>query len=210
MDTSDAHTPYVIGLTGGIGSGKTSVARSLEALGYKVFNADKAGHRAYLDPTVKKQVLGLLGKEAYTSEGKVNRSYIANRVFHNLDLLEQLNSLIHPHVRQQFMEWAKDTDHEPFVFREAAILIESGSAADCAAVITVAAPEATRTERVMLRDRTDKNQVKARMAKQLTDAERRIQADYEIVNDGVLPVIPQVLSILDHLNSRFGGQSRIH
>lgn len=197
---------HIIGLTGGIGSGKSTVARVLNALGHPVFSADHAGHRAYAHPEVKAGVVQLFGHEAYTPDGNVNRKMLAERVFNNPALLQQLNALIHPKVKQQFEAWVKAQGNQVLVFREAAILFEIGSNADCEAVVTVSAPEGVRIQRVMARDGSDEAQVRARMAKQFSDEQRRQMAEYEIVNDGLQPVVPQVTALVKTLISRFGDR----
>lgn len=197
---------HIIGLTGGIGSGKSTVARVLNALGHPVFSADQAGHRAYAHPDVKTGVVQLFGHEAYMADGNVNRKMLAERVFNNPALLQQLNALIHPNVKQQFEAWVKAQGKQVLVFREAAILFESGSHADCEAVVTVSAPEYVRIQRVMARDGSDETQVRARMAKQFSDEKRRQLAEYEIVNDGLQPVVPQVTALVKTLISRFGDR----
>ena len=196
----------IVGLTGGIGSGKSTVARILNALGYSVFSADRAGLLAYACPEVKSGVVQLFGIEAYTPDGNVNRKMIAERVFNNPALLQQLNALIHPNVKQQFEVWVKAQGKRVLVFREAAILFESGSNADCETVVTVSAPEEIRIQRVMARDGSNEYQVRARMAKQYSDEERKQLAEYEIVNDGLQPVVPQVMALVETLISRFGDR----
>jgi dephospho-CoA kinase len=198
--------PRVIGLTGGIGSGKTTVSRIFQALGYPVFSADKAGHKAYFIPEVKAAVIDVFGEHVYNLDGSVNRKAIAASVFKSNEKLNRLNEIIHPAVKVLFSEWLQNLSNTEFVFREAAILFESGSHSDCAAVITVSAPEIARIARVQQRDAASVDQVKARLSKQMTDEERRALADYEIVNDGESAVIPQITRILDTLTSQFGGR----
>lgn len=200
----------IIGLTGGIGSGKSTVARILEALGYGVFSADTAGHQAYsLDP-VRRAVIHLLGDDSYGKDGKVDRQRIAEHVFNNSDKLDALNRIIHPTVKQMFIDWMAAKPDDVLLFREAAILFESGSHLDCDAVITVAAPEALRIQRVIHRDRSSPEAVKARLSKQMSDDERKAKADFEIVNDGERALVPQVTGILRELTARCGDRSRIH
>lgn len=196
----------IIGLTGGIGSGKTTVARIFEVLRYPVFYADDEAKRLYDDAEVRKAVTALFGAAAY-AEGKVNRSYLAERVFGNPELLEQLNSIVHPAVRQRFVDWQKD--HPAFAhIREAAILFESGSHADCTLTIAVSAPEELRIERVTDRDGSEASAVRQRMMHQLSDDERRQRADFEIVNDGQQLILPQVLEIDAAIRARFDAPAR--
>jgi len=198
--------PAVIGLTGGIGSGKTTVSRVLESLGHPVFSADVAGHNAYFKDEVKTAVIEVFGPHVYGVDGSVNRKAIAESVFNDHEKLQSLSRIIHPAVKEMFSDWLNGWSKKEFIFREAAILFESGSHSDCAAVITVSAPEIARIARVQQRDAASVDQVKARLSKQMTDEERRALADYEIVNDGESAVIPQITRILDTLTSQFGGR----
>lgn len=200
----------IVGLTGGIGSGKSTVARILEAMGYGVFSADSAGHHAYTLEPVRQAVTQLLGDDSYGTDGSVDRRRIAELVFNDSEKLSALNRIIHPAVRQMFNDWMAGKPDELLLFREAAILFESGSHLDCDAVITVAAPESLRIQRVIHRDGSSPEAVKARLTKQMSDQERKAKADFEIINDEHHALIPQVIAILDALTSQCGGRSRIH
>lgn len=199
-------SPRVIGLTGGIGSGKTTVSRIFQALGYPVFSADEAGHKAYFIPEVKAAVIDVFGEHVYNIDGSVNRNAIAASVFKSNEKLNRLNQIIHPAVKVLFSEWLENLSNTEFVFREAAILFESGSNSDCAAVITVSAPESVRILRVQQRDAASIDQIKARLSKQLSDEERQALADYEIINDGEMAIVPQVTRIVHALTLQFAGQ----
>lgn len=185
-----------IGLTGGIGSGKSTVARIFETLGAPVFYADAAG-RALLDSSteVRYEVTKLLGEEAYL-KGKANRTWIAQQVFENEPLLLKLNAIIHPSVRQSFLDWKSDIiTQSHYCLREAAILFESGSYLDCDQIICVTAPIELRIDRVMKRDGADKANIEKRMSKQLPEEEKAKRSDFIIVNDSQSPLIPQVIAI---------------
>lgn len=198
--------PIIIGLTGGIGSGKSTVARIFETLDYPVFYADDEAKKCYLDASVREAVIQHFGQEAYDGEA-FNRAYLAQTVFNNPEKLKQLNGILHPAVRQQFANW-REKQSAFAVLREAAILFESGSDADCTLTITVSAPEELRIRRVTNRDGSEASAVRERMRNQLSDAERAARADYEIVNDGVQLILPQVLDIDAELKARYGAPGR--
>ena len=161
----------VIGLTGGIGSGKSTIAKEFATLGISVFNSDEqAKVLIATDAQVKKRIIAAFGEEAYQN-GEYNRAYIAQIVFNNSEKLAILNGIVHPALAEYFKQWAKEQT-SPYVLKEAAILFESGSYKDCDYIITVTAPEEVRIARVMARDHCTEAQVRARMAQQWSDAQR--------------------------------------
>ena len=161
----------VIGLTGGIGSGKSTIAKEFATLGISVFNSDEqAKVLIATDAQVKKRIIAAFGEEAYQN-GEYNRAYIAQIVFNNSEKLAILNGIVHPALAKYFNQWAKKQT-SPYVLKEAAILFESGSYKDCDYIITVTAPEEVRIARVMARDHCTETQVRARMAQQWSDAQR--------------------------------------
>ena len=160
----------IVGLTGGIGSGKSTIARLFAALGIAVYDSD----------TEAKKLINTSGAEAY-AEGVYNRAYIADIVFRNPDKLAVLNSIVHPVLADHFNQWVA-LQTSPYVIKEAAILFESGSYKNCDFIITVTAPEALRISRCMSRDGSTEAQVRARMAQQWTDAQRIVLSDAVIEN----------------------------
>ena len=161
----------VVGLTGGIGSGKSTIAKAFAALGIAVFNSDEQAKALIAtDAQVKKRIIAAFGEEAYHN-GEYNRAYIAQIVFNNSEKLAILNGIVHPALAEYFKRWAKEQT-SPYVLKEAAILFESGSYKDCDYIITVTAPEEVRIARVMARDHCTETQVRARMAQQWSDAQR--------------------------------------
>ncbi len=161
----------VIGLTGGIGSGKSTIAKEFATLGISVFNSDEqAKVLIATDAQVKKRIIAAFGEEAYQN-GEYNRAYIAQIVFNNSEKLAILNGIVHPALAKYFNQWAKKQT-SPYVLKEAAILFESGSYKNCDYIITVTAPEEVRIARVMARDHCTETQVRARMAQQWSDAQR--------------------------------------
>ena len=161
----------VVGLTGGIGSGKSTIAKAFAALGIAVFNSDEQAKALIAtDAQVKERIIAAFGEEAYHN-GEYNRAYIAQIVFNNSEKLAILNGIVHPALAKYFKRWAKEQT-SPYVLKEAAILFESGSYKDCDYIITVTAPEEVRIARVMARDHCTEAQVRARMAQQWSDAQR--------------------------------------
>lgn len=197
----------LIGLTGGIGSGKSTVAGIFEAYNVKVFYADRAGIEAYSHGNVKEAVCELLGERAYRPDGRPDRGYIATKVFSNTTLLDGLNGIIHPVVAAMFDQWKSKHDDAEFLIKEAAILFETNGDRHCDVTITVSAPEDLRILRVTARDGVTNDEVIARIRRQMGDDERQARADFQIINDG-RAVIPQVLNIFSELRSRRGAQQR--
>lgn len=171
----------VVGLTGGIGSGKSTIARLFAALGIAVYDSDTEAKKLInTSAEIKKRIVEVFGAEAY-AEKVYNRAYMADIVFRNPDKLAVLNSIVHPVLADDFNQWvAQQTS--PYVIKEAAILFESGSYKNCDFIITVTAPEALRISRCMSRDGSTEAQVRARMAQQWTDAQRIALSDAVIEN----------------------------
>ncbi len=171
----------VVGLTGGIGSGKSTIARLFAALGIAVYDSDTEAKKLInTSAEIKKRIVEVFGAEAY-AEGVYNRAYIADIVFRNPDKLAVLNSIVHPVLADDFNQWVA-LQTSPYVIKEAAILFESGSYKNCDFIITVTAPEALRISRCMSRDGSTEAQVRARMAQQWTDAQRIALSDTVIEN----------------------------
>jgi dephospho-CoA kinase len=190
----------IIGLTGGIGSGKTTVAAIFQSLGIPVFNADSEALALYSeDASLLREVTEMFGKEVLNADGTLNRMQLASIVFGDEVALNKLNTLVHPRVADRFIQW-KNQQRSSIVLRESAILFESGSYSDCDAVIVVSAPEKLRVERVMKRSALTKEEVEARMARQWPQSKVLEQADRIIVNDDRMLVIPQVMEIIDALS----------
>ncbi len=196
----------IIGITGGIGSGKTTVCKIFELLGISVYYADdSAKHLMVHDPQVVSSIQQLLGAEAYLPDGSLNRKWIGSQVFNDRDKLNQLNAIVHPATREDFRRWVEEKQgntNDAFVLREAAILFEAGAAADTDGVITVYAPKSIRIRRVMERDHVSQEEVLKRMANQWADTEKIRRADLTIYNDGTHMVVPQVLSAKAALETR--------
>lgn len=185
-----------IGITGNIGSGKTTVSKLFELLGVPVFYADTAAKDIMVtDPVLIADVKQTFGDEAYLPDGTLNRKYIANIVFNDDAELAKLNALTHPAVFRAFDAWVAGIKNVPYVMKEAALLFESTSYKMCHYSLLVAAPLETRIARVAKRDGITRAEVQAREAKQFTEGKKRELADYIIENDESQLLIPQVLKL---------------
>lgn len=191
--------PLRVGITGGIGSGKTYVCQLLRHLGYPVFHADEEAKAItesnnLVVEAIKKQ----FGENIYT-QGKLNRKEVATRVFSNPQELAKLNAIVHPAVAQSFELWCSKHSDVRLVFKEAAILFETGLYKELDKNILVTAPLDIRVQRVMERDKVTRDEVTARMANQMNDEDKARLANYTIVNDNQNLVLPQVLKIVREL-----------
>lgn len=185
-----------IGITGNIGSGKSTVCRVFEVLGIPVFYADAEARIAMtVDATLITEIKNAFGKEAYLNDGSLNRKHIAGIVFNNTDELQKLNALVHPAVFRAFDAWVLNVENAPYVIKEAALLFESESYTFCDYSVLVSAPLDTRIKRVIDRDNVSRQEVLAREARQLNEEKKKDLANYIIINDDSQPVIPQVLKL---------------
>ena len=191
-----------IGITGGIGSGKSTVCKIFELLGIPVFYADTAAKEVmHTDEELKKGVISTFGVKSFSEAGILNRKYIADIVFYDEKALETLNALVHPAVFRAFDKWLLSQRNAPYVLKEAALLFESGSYKMCTHSILVKAPEHLKITRVMQRDNITESEVRLRMIRQLPDAEKEKLSDFTIINDENIPLIPQVLELHEHFLS---------
>lgn len=192
----------VFGLTGGIGAGKSTIAKIFLALGIPVYDADAAAkwlmqHDAFLMEAVKK----LLGSEAYDEGGILQTTWIASKVFHDGEALEKLNQLVHPAVAQHSKTWVDRQENAPYLIREAALLIESGTYQQLDGMIGVTAPVDLRIKRVMHRNHWTQAQVEARIRYQMPEEERLKYCQHLIYNDAQKRVLPQVLTLHEILKA---------
>lgn len=189
----------IIGLTGGIGSGKSTVAKIFQEVGIPIYDADT--HSKNIIDTyqsLQDSLKQLLGKDIVV-DGKIDRPKMANLIFNDTELLEQTNALIHPAVALDFSNWVKEQDSK-YIIKEAAILFESGSFKNCDKIITVTAPEKMRIERVMLRNKISEKEVIDRIKKQWPEKDKADLSDFVIRNDNSESVIKQVLKIHEELS----------
>ena len=171
----------IIGLTGGIGSGKTTVANHFIGAGIPVYIADDEARKIMQSPEIHREIEKIFGSVIFKNE-VLNRQKLAEIVFSNSDKLKQLNAIIHPAVKKHFGNWILNYKNSPFVIYETAILFEGGSYKDCDKIITVTAPFETRIERVIQRDKTSRENVLKRIKMQLTDDQRLGKSDFVIEN----------------------------
>jgi dephospho-CoA kinase len=194
-----------IGITGGIGSGKSIASRVFQALGVPVYDADTRARWLMENAAALQQELrAAFGAATYDEAGRLNRPALAAAVFHNPERLAQLNALVHPHVGTDFEQWATVAQQagHAYVLKEAALLFEAGSYRQLDRIITVYAPEPVRVARVLRRDpQRSVAEVQAIMTKQLSEDEKQRLANYVLVNDDVQPLLPQVLA----LHAEFGA-----
>ncbi len=185
-----------IGVTGNIGSGKTTVSKIFELLGVPVFYADTAARDVMVNDTrliaaLKQQ----LGSEAYFDDGSLNRKYIASKVFNDGEQLAKLNALVHPAVFRSFDTWAANYKDAQYVIKEAAILFESGSYRLCDYSVIVTAPLALRLDRIIARDNITAQEADLRNSRQMPEEEKIKLANFQITNNDTVLVIPQVLAL---------------
>jgi dephospho-CoA kinase len=189
-------TPLQIGVTGGIGSGKSVVCRLFACLGIPVYDADsRAKWLTTHDIAVRSAIVKLLGAEAYNSQGAYDRAFVASRVFKDSALLTQLNAIVHPAVLTDTEHWVRRNMTHPYVVKEAAIMNKAGDHNSLDFVVVVNAPVALRIERVLARDRRSEVEIKAIIARQTSDEERNKIADFTLLNDDQSALIPQVLAL---------------
>ena len=189
--------PLQIGITGGIGAGKSLICRVFHCLGIPVYDAD--GHAKELMTTdvilisnIKKE----FGELSYNTDGTLNRNYLSSAVFDDSEKLSKLNSLVHPKVGADYNRWVEKHRNYPYVMKEAALLFEAGSDKLLDKVIVIHAPEELRIQRVIARDpHRSKDQVRAIMSKQMSEAQKMEKADFIILNDEKELVVPQVLEL---------------
>lgn len=185
-----------IGITGGIGSGKTTICRAFKLLGIPVFHADiEARQLQNSHPTIRREIIELLGERSYLSDQTLDRPYVASKVFTDRSLLDRLNEIVHPVVKEAFDTWCLAHTSAPYILYEAAILFESGRWDEFSKNILILADEQMRVSRVMKRDKTTEKAVRDRIANQLGDQEKIGLADFVIYNDGKQLVLPQLLEI---------------
>lgn len=185
-----------VGITGGIGSGKTTVCKIFETLGIPVYYADdRAKWLMTHDPELVEAISNTFGQDAYSPEGQLNRAYLAKVVFGDNEKLAQLNALVHPAVFRDGSQWHHSQTDAPYTLREAALLFESGSYRAIDKMIVVTAPLELRVKRVIERDQVTADAVMARIEKQWPEEEKVKRADFVVLNDGERLLVPQVLEI---------------
>ncbi|WP_299452883.1 dephospho-CoA kinase [uncultured Microscilla sp.] len=186
-----------IGITGGIGSGKSIICRIFGCFGVPIYDADSRARWIMNNhQTLQQEVTAEFGAEAYDSQGQLNRPYMANQVFNDSNKVKILNQLVHPKVGQDFAAWVQLYPNAPYLLKEAALMFESGSNQALDYVMTVFAPKDVRIKRVLQRDpQRSEEQVKAIFGKQLAEEEKIKRADFVVYNDDQQMVLPQVVRL---------------
>jgi dephospho-CoA kinase len=184
----------IVGLTGGIGSGKTTVAKMFSELGIAIYIADTEAKRLMdTSKVIKRKLIALFGSDAYNSDG-LNKTFIASKIFHDKAYLEQMNEIVHPKVAMHFKRWLKKQT-SPYVIKEAAIIFEHNMQSQYDSIITVTAKKQDKILRVINRDDTSRDKIEAIMNNQMSDEEKISKSDFVIVNDVLEHTKAQVLEI---------------
>lgn len=190
-----------LGVTGGIGSGKSVVCNILRLHGIPVFDADKeAKNLNNSSPVIREKLISHFGKEIYR-DGKLDKQKFAKIIFKSEENVKIVNSIIHPELAKHFLQWVQTHAHFPVVAMEAALIFEAGFDSYLDKVITVSSPEDLRISRVMKRDKAGKAEIEARKSKQMPEEEKINMADYVIENNLSRSLIEQVSAILNHLKT---------
>lgn len=190
----------IVGITGGIGSGKSTLSKLLLDEGFRVYNTDDEARRLQNESsTIRNQLIEQFGNEAYNAKG-LNRKYLANIVFNQPESLLKLNSIVHPAVKENFVNWAKQYSSEKYLFLECAILFEGKFDSLVDKIVLVVASEAVRVERVMKRDLSTEEQVRARIRNQMSDDEKMKHADYILSTDDNQDMYPKMKHLLSKLS----------
>jgi len=190
----------IVGITGGIGSGKSFVCTILEKMGYSVYYSDdRAKFLIDSDPRIHKELNLMMGEKAYSEDG-LNRELVSNKLFNDPELRQKINKLIHPIVREDFDQWKRSFKDEKFIFNEAAILFETGAYLNYDAVILVHAPLELKLKRIKKRDGSSEEEVLKKMKSQWSDEQKMKLTPYRILNDGNNPLTDTISALLKKIN----------
>jgi len=192
----------VVGITGGIGSGKTTVCRIFEILGIPVFYADLEAKKLYEDEKIKTKTVKIFGKKILSEKGDIDKRKLAEIVFNDEPSLSKLNALIHPSVKKAFSVWIQNNKNAVYAIKEAAIMIESGSNKEIDYIISVISPKSVSIKRVINRDKLSESDIIRRIKAQISDKERAKSSDEIIYNDDGHSLIEQVLKIHDRISKK--------
>ena len=191
-----------IGITGGIGSGKSVVSKILSLLDIPIYLSDDEAKRlTATDEAIRQELTDLLGDELY-QVGMLNKQMLANFLFASAENAEKINAIIHPQVKQDFRRWCTRHSASPFVAMESAILFESGFDSEVDVVVMVYAPQEVRIQRAMMRDAASRTQIEQRIRRQMDDEAKCSKAHYVLINDDKTALIPQVLQLLVSLSQK--------
>jgi dephospho-CoA kinase len=191
----------IIALTGGIGSGKTTIAKLFETMGCLIYYSDEKAKELYYHTEIKKRVIQLLGSDAYSANGSLNSTFIAGIIFKDKTKLESLNAIIHPALEKDFEIFVKQQSPDRIIIKESALIFETDSYKKIKTIILVTAPLEQKIKRVMQRNKMPRENVEKRMSAQWPDEQKIPLASYIISNDDTEAVIPQVISVLKKIKS---------
>lgn len=189
----------IVGITGGIGSGKTTISKYLESLGYKVYYADDAGRKVMQQQIVIDKIVSIFNSNVLNSDGSLDRKAIAQIVFSDSEKLKELNSIVHPAVAEDFENFIRHLRANEIVIKESAILFESKSNESCDFVILITAPEFIRIQRVIERDAISEQEVKNRINNQMPESIKMEKADYVIDNLNLSQSFEDILVVLEKI-----------
>jgi len=194
--------PILIGITGGIGSGKSTVCKIFSSLGIAIYDADSRAKMITIkDQVLKQSIIETFGPTSYEN-GLLNKKFLADKVFHNPEELAKLNALIHPRVANDFSNWVSSNKNAHYLLKEAALIFETDGHKKLDKIISVYTKEKTRIERVIKRDsHRSESDVKKIIANQMDESVKQSMSDYIIDNNDAIPLIPQVLKIHQEINS---------
>jgi len=192
----------MVGITGGMGSGKTTVCKIFELLGVPVFYADDEAKKLYDNKAIKLKVVKVFGKDVLNKDHEIDKKELAEKVFDNKLLLAKLNGIIHPEVRKKFNEWKKKQKGKKYAIKEAAIMIESGAYKELDYLISINSPKSLRIKRISERSNLSFVEINKRINQQISDKKRVQYSDTVIRNDGMHSLIEQVLDIHRHLSQK--------
>ncbi len=196
---NSSSSKIVVGITGGIGSGKTFVCQVLESMSYPVFYSDKEAKLILVnDLTVRNQISELFGSKAYLEDNSLNREFLAAKIFNDKDLLAQMNGIVHPVVKKYFKVWV-DKQKSTIVFNEAAIIFEIGNDKNYDKVILIKASKEAKIKRIQKRDNSSIIDIEQRMNNQWSDERKTKLADYVINNDVHVMLLPQINEIINNI-----------
>jgi len=188
----------IVGLTGGMGSGKSVVAKIFETLGCAVFNSDHVAKEIYFDPTIRLQIIKLLGEESYLPESLLNKTFISAKIFNNSFLLQALNNIIHPAVSVAFKNFiTKNSDK--VVVKESALLFEAKAEEQVDKIVLVVADEQLRLKRIINRDKLTEQEIRSKIRSQWSQEEKIKRSDFVIFNNEAEFLTPQVINVLKEI-----------
>ena len=195
--------PYLVGITGGIGSGKSTLSSIFYHLGYKIYNSDdRAKHLMNFNEKIKKDLIDSFGERVYDKNG-LNKKYLSKRIFNDSEALRKINSIVHPEVINDFKVWVEENRNEKILFKEAALLFDSGSYKDLDCIIFVSADKELRISRVLTRDsfRT-RDEIEKIINGQMSDEMASKKSYYILKNDEKELLLPRVIKILDKIKEK--------